>query len=168
MHRNDFSAWEPRLYYYLRRTIEDESVVSDVLQKTWLAVFRHLSCLEDLRIERLIVRILPLANRARQTRGGNWTVFIAALAVCALGTGLLVRAAFVRNPLIIAEAARHILWCPVFFLFRYPFGIATAAARLWVKFREMELQTANMEAAGSGPPTGDSSSGDSKSKPPSL
>ncbi len=41
--------WEPRLYYYLRRMIEDESAVWDVLQNTWLAVFRHLPRLEDAR-----------------------------------------------------------------------------------------------------------------------
>ncbi len=41
--------WEPRLYYYLRRMIEDESAVWDVLQNTWLAVFGHLSRLEDAR-----------------------------------------------------------------------------------------------------------------------
>lgn len=39
--------WEPRLYYYLRRLIEDESAVWDVLQNTWLAVFRHLPRLDD-------------------------------------------------------------------------------------------------------------------------
>ncbi|HOX03164.1 MAG TPA: sigma-70 family RNA polymerase sigma factor [Verrucomicrobiota bacterium] len=39
--------WEPRLYYYLRRLLEDESAVWDVLQNTWLAVFRHVSRLED-------------------------------------------------------------------------------------------------------------------------
>ncbi len=41
--------WEPRLYYYLRRLLEDESAVWDVLQNTWLAVFRHVSRLEDVR-----------------------------------------------------------------------------------------------------------------------
>jgi len=41
--------WEPRLYYYLRRIIENESAVWDVLQNTWLAVFRHVSRLEDAR-----------------------------------------------------------------------------------------------------------------------
>ncbi len=41
--------WEPRLYYYLRRIIEDESAVWDVLQNTWLAAFRHVSRLEQAR-----------------------------------------------------------------------------------------------------------------------
>ncbi len=40
---------EPRLYYYLRRLIQDESAVWDILQNTWLSVFRHLSRLEDAR-----------------------------------------------------------------------------------------------------------------------
>lgn len=41
--------WDPRLYYYLRRLVEDESAIWDVLQNTWLAVFRNLSRLEDTR-----------------------------------------------------------------------------------------------------------------------
>jgi RNA polymerase sigma-70 factor (ECF subfamily) len=41
--------WEPRLYYYLRRLLDDESAVWDVLQNTWLAVFRYVSRLEDVR-----------------------------------------------------------------------------------------------------------------------
>jgi len=41
--------WEPRLYYYLRRLIEDEAAVWDVLQNTWLAVFRHLPKLIEVR-----------------------------------------------------------------------------------------------------------------------
>jgi RNA polymerase sigma-70 factor, ECF subfamily len=41
--------WEPRLYYYLRRLVEDESAIWDVLQNTWLAVFRHLPRLENAR-----------------------------------------------------------------------------------------------------------------------
>ncbi len=41
--------WEPRLYYYLRRLLEDDATVWDVLQNTWLAVFRHVARLEDAR-----------------------------------------------------------------------------------------------------------------------
>ncbi|MCU0913152.1 MAG: RNA polymerase sigma factor [Planctomycetes bacterium] len=39
--------WEPRLYYYLRRILPDDSTVWDVLQETWLAVFRDLRGLTD-------------------------------------------------------------------------------------------------------------------------
>jgi RNA polymerase sigma-70 factor (ECF subfamily) len=43
------NRWEPRLYYYLRRIIEDEDAVWDVLQETWLAVFQSIRNLEDHR-----------------------------------------------------------------------------------------------------------------------
>lgn len=41
------NRWEPRLYYYLRRIIEDENAVWDTLQETWLAVFRNVRRLKD-------------------------------------------------------------------------------------------------------------------------
>ena len=117
-------------------------------------------------VERLIWRILPVAGRTGQTRGENWAVFIAALAACALGTGFLVQAAFAQNPLRIAQSAAYILWCPVFHLFWYPLGVATAAARLWLKFREMELKTSGGEAVGSPPPAKESSAGEQRSDMP--
>ena len=58
--------WEPRLYYYLRRLIEDESAVWDVLQNTWLAVFRHLSRLEDTR------KFRSWAYRIAHDQAANW------------------------------------------------------------------------------------------------
>ena len=58
--------WEPRLYYYLRRVIEDESAVWDVLQNTWLAVFRHLSRLEDPR------RFRSWVYRIAHNQAANW------------------------------------------------------------------------------------------------
>ena len=41
------NRWEPRLYYYLRRIIENKDCVWDVLQETWLAVFQSIGKLED-------------------------------------------------------------------------------------------------------------------------
>jgi len=41
------NRWEPRLYYYLRRIIEDENAVWDVLQETWLSVFQGIRKLKD-------------------------------------------------------------------------------------------------------------------------
>jgi RNA polymerase sigma-70 factor (ECF subfamily) len=58
--------WEPPLYYYLRRLIEDESAVWDVLQNTWLAVFRHLSRLEDSR------RFRSWVYRIAHDQAVNW------------------------------------------------------------------------------------------------
>ena len=39
--------WEPRLYYYLRRLVENENDVWDILQETWLAVFQNIRKLQD-------------------------------------------------------------------------------------------------------------------------
>ncbi|MHC4739862.1 MAG: RNA polymerase sigma factor [Planctomycetota bacterium] len=39
--------WEPRLYYYLRRIIENEDDIWDILQETWLAVFQNIRKLQD-------------------------------------------------------------------------------------------------------------------------
>jgi len=41
------NRWEPRLYYYLRRIVENENDVWDVLQETWLAVFQNIRKLQD-------------------------------------------------------------------------------------------------------------------------
>ncbi len=43
------NRWQPRLYYYVRRIVEDESAVWDVLQETWLAVYQNIRKLEDPR-----------------------------------------------------------------------------------------------------------------------
>jgi RNA polymerase sigma-70 factor (ECF subfamily) len=41
------NRWEPRLYYYLRRIVENENDVWDILQETWLAVFQNIRKLQD-------------------------------------------------------------------------------------------------------------------------
>jgi RNA polymerase sigma-70 factor (ECF subfamily) len=41
------NRWEPRLYYYLRRIVENENDVWDTLQETWLAVFQNIRKLQD-------------------------------------------------------------------------------------------------------------------------
>ncbi len=41
------NRWEPRLYYYLRRLVENENDVWDILQETWLAVFQNIRKLQD-------------------------------------------------------------------------------------------------------------------------
>jgi len=45
--REIINNWEPRLYYYLRRIVENENDVWDILQETWLAVFKNIRKLED-------------------------------------------------------------------------------------------------------------------------
>lgn len=39
--------WEPRLFYYVRRLVDQEADAWDVLQKTWLKVMRGISQLRD-------------------------------------------------------------------------------------------------------------------------
>lgn len=43
------NRWETRLYYYLRRIVENENAVWDILQETWLAVFKGIRKLQDHR-----------------------------------------------------------------------------------------------------------------------
>jgi RNA polymerase sigma-70 factor (ECF subfamily) len=43
------NRWQPHLYYYVRRIVEDENAVWDVLQETWLAVYQEIRTLEDPR-----------------------------------------------------------------------------------------------------------------------
>ncbi|MHC4574977.1 MAG: RNA polymerase sigma factor, partial [Planctomycetota bacterium] len=43
------NRWQPRLYYYLRRLVENETTVWDTLQETWLAVFQNIHKLRDPR-----------------------------------------------------------------------------------------------------------------------
>ena len=258
--------WEPRLYYYLRRLLEEESAVWDVLQNTWLAVFRHLPRLEDARkfrswvyriahdqavnwlqkekryvcqpdeqieprvtsedsacvptedvallhqallklspphrevavlsgafycflragrvqdaanaawwavcsmhlllwflvfflwhVHRLIHRIPSAAARVRPSRGEHRTVFFCALALCVFSTALLWKSALMQDGLKLVRVTCDILWGPVFFLFWHPFGIASAVARLWLKHRELELQTSSKAAARGSVPSGESS-----------
>ena len=44
--REIVNRWEPRLYYYLRRIVENENDVWDILQETWLAVFQNIRKLQ--------------------------------------------------------------------------------------------------------------------------
>ena len=41
------SAWERRLFFYVRRLVSDEQDAWDILQETWLKVFRGLGTLRD-------------------------------------------------------------------------------------------------------------------------
>lgn len=41
------SLWEPRLFYYVRRLVDQEADAWDVLQKTWLKMMRRIGTLRD-------------------------------------------------------------------------------------------------------------------------
>lgn len=42
-------TWEPRLLYFIRRIVRDETDAWDVLQETWLRVLKGIGSLSDLR-----------------------------------------------------------------------------------------------------------------------
>ena len=41
------AIWEKRLFYYIRRMVDQEADAWDVMQKTWVKVFRRLKSLKD-------------------------------------------------------------------------------------------------------------------------
>ena len=45
--RELMSAWEPRLFYYVRRLVPQESDAWDVLQQTWLGAYRNIRTLAE-------------------------------------------------------------------------------------------------------------------------
>ena len=45
--RELIAAWEPRLFYYVRRLVPQESDAWDVLQQTWLGAYRNIRSLSD-------------------------------------------------------------------------------------------------------------------------
>jgi len=59
--------WEPRLFYYVRRLVEQEADAWDVLQKTWLKVMRGISQLRD--AQSLAAWMYTLARRTAIDHG---------------------------------------------------------------------------------------------------
>ena len=48
--RELIAAWEPRLFYYVRRLVPQESDAWDVLQQTWLGAYESIKSLTDTRL----------------------------------------------------------------------------------------------------------------------
>jgi RNA polymerase sigma-70 factor (ECF subfamily) len=48
--RELIAAWEPRLFYYVRRLVPQESDAWDVLQQTWLGAYESIRSLSDTRL----------------------------------------------------------------------------------------------------------------------
>ena len=71
--RELIAAWEPRLFYYVRRLVPQESDAWDVLQQTWLAAFQNIRALSDPKL--LATWLYRVArNKAishRRARGGT-------------------------------------------------------------------------------------------------
>jgi RNA polymerase sigma-70 factor, ECF subfamily len=61
------SQWEGRLFYYVRRLVASEEDAWDVLQQTWLKVFKGIKSLDDpLRLPTWLYQI------ARRTVASHW------------------------------------------------------------------------------------------------
>lgn len=69
-------------------------------------------------------------------------VTVVAIVVFAYETFFLYRSFFLNDPSRVSDLAAHIFWGTVFFIFWYPFGIASLVAKLWLEHKKMELTLA--------------------------
>ena len=73
--RELIELWEPRLFYYVRRLVPQESDAWDVLQQTWLGAYESIRALSDPKL--LATWLYRIArNKAishRRSRGGGGT-----------------------------------------------------------------------------------------------
>ncbi len=72
-------------------------------------------------------------------------ISIVAILVFTFSTVLLCGAFSLDNPLKAARLAANFFWASVFFLFWYPFGTASLLAKLWLKYKKMELSITKSE-----------------------
>jgi len=70
---------------------------------------------------------------------------ILAILVFAFFTILLYRSFSFTDPLKVAHLTAHTFWATVFFLFWYPFGTASLLAKLWIRYKKMELNITKPE-----------------------
>jgi magnesium-transporting ATPase (P-type) len=75
-------------------------------------------------------------------------ITIVAILVFTFSTILLYRSFSLTDPLKAAHLTAHILWATVFFIFWYPFGTASLLAKLWLRYKKMELNISNSESSG--------------------
>ena len=75
-------------------------------------------------------------------------ITIVAILVFAYSTVSLYSSFFFTDPLKAAYLAGHIFWATVFFIFWYPFGTASLLAKLWLRYKKMELNISNSESSG--------------------
>ncbi|MHC4623751.1 MAG: hypothetical protein ACYS4W_07595 [Planctomycetota bacterium] len=72
-------------------------------------------------------------------------VTIVAIVVFAFTSVLLYRSFFSSDPSEVADLPAHNFWAAVFFLFYYPFATASLLAKLWLKYKQMELNITETE-----------------------
>jgi hypothetical protein len=84
-------------------------------------------------------------DEKQPSRNQNRFITIVAMLAFTFSTILLYRSFFLTNPLHVAEKATGILWSTMFFLIFYSFGIASLLAKLWLKYKQMELNITETE-----------------------
>lgn len=72
-------------------------------------------------------------------------IAIVAILVFTFSTIALYRDFSITDPLKAACATAHTFWATVFFIFWYPFGTASLLARLWLRYKKMELNLTEPE-----------------------
>jgi len=126
-----------------------ENVVHSIC---WGAVSLHILIWFLIYFLRAIYR--TLAEIIEKSSGGDekqpWRnqdrfVTIVAILVFAYSTVSLYRSFFFTDPLKAAHLAGHIFWATVFFIFWYPFGTASLLAKLWLRYKKMELNISKPE-----------------------
>jgi len=78
-------------------------------------------------------------------RNQDLFITIVAILVFAYSTVSLYRSFSLTDPLRAAHLSGHIFWATVFFIFWYPFGTASLLAKLWLKYKKMELNITKPE-----------------------
>lgn len=97
------------------------------------------------RIYWILAEIVDKTSDEKQIRERKNTdrfVTVVAIVVFAFETYLLYRSFFLNDPSRVSDLAAHIFWGTVFFIFWYPFGTASLAAKLWLEHKKMELTLA--------------------------
>ncbi len=84
-------------------------------------------------------------DEKQQWRSQDRFVTIVAILAFVFSTFLLYRSFSLTDPLKAARLAASIFWATVFFLFWYPFGTASLIAKLWLKYKKMELNITKPE-----------------------
>lgn len=70
--RELIAAWEPRLFYYVRRLVPQESDAWDVLQQTWLGAYRNIRSVDDPKaLAAWLYRIARNQAISHRRRGGR-------------------------------------------------------------------------------------------------
>lgn len=85
------------------------------------------------------------ANKRQPWRKQDQFITIVAIAALTLTSILLYRSFFSSNPSEVADLPAHAFWATVFFLFWYPFATASLLAKLWLRYKQMELKITEAE-----------------------